>query len=151
MEPIRWQWSRFHGLDAPALYRVIALREAVFVVEQACAYLDCDGLDLQAWHLLGWQGATLIAYLRVLPPDLVYPDTQAIGRVVVAPQARNVGLGAALMREGIRRAEALDPAPIKISAQAHLEGWYGELGFETCGEGDLEDGIPHVPMLRARG
>ena len=150
MQPTRWQWSRFHGLDAPALYQVIALREAVFVVEQRCVYLDCDGLDLQAWHLLGWRGATLVAYLRVLPPDLVYPDTQAIGRVVVTPAARGSGLGAALMREGIGRAEALDPAPIKISAQAYLESWYVKLGFETWGEGYLEDGIPHVPMILRR-
>ncbi|MGK0359536.1 MAG: ElaA protein [Bradymonadia bacterium] len=151
MQPTRWHWTRFSGLDAPALYRVVALREAVFVVEQNCAYLDCDGLDLQAWHLLGWRGATLVAYLRVLPPDLVYPDKQAIGRVVVAPQARGTGLGADLMREGIRRAEALGPEPIKISAQAYLEDWYGRLGFVTSGAGYLEDGIPHLPMIRARG
>lgn len=146
MSDVRWDWRRFAQLDAPALYQVIALREAVFVVEQECAYLDADGRDLQAWHLMGWRGPSLIAYLRVLPPDLVYPDAYAIGRVVVAPNARGLGLGGQIMRAALDRIAALPPAGAKLSAQAHLADWYGRLGFEICGDGYDEDGIPHVPM-----
>lgn len=146
MSDLRWDWRRFAQLDAPALYQVLALREAVFVVEQRCAYLDADGRDLQAWHLLGWRGPSLVAYLRVLPPALVYEDAYAIGRVVVTPTARGAGLGAAIMREALRRISALPPAAVKLSAQAHLADWYGRLGFAICGAGYDEDGIPHLPM-----
>lgn len=142
---IHWRWCRFEQLSTADLYAVIALREAVFVVEQRCAYLDCDGLDPEAWHLLGERDGTLVAYLRALPSGVVYPGMIAIGRVVVAPLARGTGLGAALMQQGIERAGR--HTPIKISAQAHLEDWYRRLGFETCGAGYLEDGIPHVPMV----
>jgi ElaA protein len=33
----------FAELSTAELYDVLALRQLVFVVEQACAYLDCDG------------------------------------------------------------------------------------------------------------
>ncbi|MEO7555632.1 MAG: hypothetical protein ABIV94_03385, partial [Acidimicrobiales bacterium] len=34
-------------LDAATLYAILRLRSEVFVVEQACAYLDADGRDLE--------------------------------------------------------------------------------------------------------
>ncbi|MGH1436759.1 MAG: GNAT family N-acetyltransferase, partial [Lewinella sp.] len=33
------------------------------------------------------------------------------------------------------------------SAQAHLQGYYGSVGFSPVGEIYLEDGIPHVGMV----
>ena len=66
---IRWEWLAFAQLDCRRLHAVLAARAAVFVVEQNCVYQDIDGLDEQAWHLMGWhRDATLAAYLRVLPP-----------------------------------------------------------------------------------
>ena len=50
---IEWQWCRLTQLDVVQLYTVFAAREAVFVVEQTCAYQDLDGLDLDADHLIG--------------------------------------------------------------------------------------------------
>jgi ElaA protein len=144
---IRWRWGPFEALSTTDLYAIIALREAVFVVEQRCAYLDCDGLDRHAWHLLGELEGELVAYLRMLPPGVVYPGKTAIGRVVVAAEARGGGVGARLMREGMRRTLDAYSTPIEISAQAYLEGWYTRLGFQRCGADYLEDGIPHLPML----
>jgi ElaA protein len=46
-----WTWSRFGGLGVDNLYDALALRCRVFVLEQG-PYLDPDGLDRQAWHLL---------------------------------------------------------------------------------------------------
>ena len=37
---------------------------------------------------------------------------------------------------------------IKISAQVYLNKFYKNLGFKDIGEGYLEDGIPHIAMLR---
>ena len=36
---------------------------------------------------------------------------------------------------------------IKIGAQLYLKAFYESLGFVQCGEGYLEDNIPHIPML----
>ena len=144
-----WTWQRFGDLGVDRLYDALALRCRVFVVEQACAYLDPDGIDRQSWHLLGHdQAGALQACLRVVDPGLKYTEP-AIGRVVVAPEQRGTGLGLALMVEGIARCEDVWPGRgIRISAQAHLARFYGSLGFESVGEPYLEDDIPHLEMLR---
>ena len=144
-----WTWQRFGDLGVDRLYDALALRGRVFVVEQACAYLDPDGIDRQSWHLLGHdQAGALQACLRVVDPGLKYTEP-AIGRVVVAPEQRGTGLGLALMVEGIARCEDVWPGRgIRISAQAHLARFYGSLGFESVGEPYLEDDIPHLEMLR---
>ena len=70
---LTWQWTRFAGLSGDDVYDMLALRSTIFVVEQDCVYLDPDGLDRQAWHLLGRdvQGA-LLAYVRVCDPGVKY-------------------------------------------------------------------------------
>jgi ElaA protein len=142
-----WLWSRFDELGVHALYDALALRCRVFVLEQG-PYLDPDGLDPHAWHLLGRDDAgALVAYLRVVDPRLKF-DEPSIGRVVTAPEVRRSGTGRALMREGLRRcAEAWPGRGVRISAQSHLQRLYREFGFETVSEEYLEDGIPHVEML----
>jgi ElaA protein len=126
----------------------MALRQTVFVVEQRCAYLDADGRDPSAHHLLGWSDGRLVAASRVFPPDA--EGCVWIGRVVTSPTVRGTGLGRPLMREALRRAEeTFGRTPVRLGAQAHLERFYTSVGFVVCGPGYLEDGIPHLPMLRA--
>ena len=145
---MHWTWARFEELGVDALYDALALRCRVFILEQG-PYLDPDGLDRVAWHLLGRDEAGVLqAYLRVVDPGHKYAEP-SIGRVITAPEARGTGLGRALVAEGMRR--TLDAFPgqgIRISAQAHLERFYGGFGFGKVGEPYLEDDIPHVEMLR---
>ena len=144
-----WRWARFGELGVDNLYDALQLRCRVFVLEQG-PYLDPDGLDRQSWHLLGRdaQGA-LIAYLRLVDPGARY-DEPSIGRVITAPQSRGRGLGRALMAEGVAGCERHWPGrAIRISAQAHLERFYGALGFVRVGDDYLEDHIPHLEMLRS--
>ncbi|MCB9675324.1 MAG: GNAT family N-acetyltransferase [Alphaproteobacteria bacterium] len=147
----RWIWTDWSGLTRDALYDLVRLRQAVFVVEQACAYPDLDGRDPEAHHLLGYDADGLVAYLRVFGPGVVGPDP-VIGRVIVAPRARGTGLGHVLMDEGRRRLWALHgEGPVWIGAQARLERFYGALGYRVCGPGYDEDGIPHLPMRLVPG
>jgi len=140
----------FDALSGADVYDLLALRQRVFVVEQACAYLDADGLDRAARHLLmrDRQGA-LIAYTRVLEPGVRFA-THAIGRVVVAPERRGEALGHAVMQSTIAAIElAHGRVPITLAAQAHLQRFYARLGFVTISETPYdEDGIPHVDMRR---
>jgi ElaA protein len=133
-----------------ALYAVLAARQQVFAVEQQCAYLDADGLDHHAWHLLGWDATTeprqLAAYLRLIDPGRKHAEP-ALGRVLTLPPHRGVGLGRTLMREGIERCTALHPGhAIRIAAQQQLEHFYASLGFVALSGAYVEDGIPHVDM-----
>jgi len=140
----------FDALQLTQLYQALSLRQEVFVVEQTCYYLDADGKDLSARHLLGTNAAgELVAYARILPKGIAYPDYPAIGRVITSAKVRGTGAGRALMTEAIACCERWCGAgPIKIGAQSYLEHFYRSFGFEVVGEPYLEDGIPHVHMIR---
>ncbi len=143
---IRWQFAAFPELDTDQLYAILKLRQDVFVVEQDCIYSDLDGLDQQSLHLCAWQDQTLLGYLRCLPPGLDYPEP-AMGRIVISPAGRGCKLGRELVQRGIDQTLAAWPgAGITIGAQAHLERFYNELGFETASDVYDEDGIPHIKM-----
>lgn len=140
----------FESLDARTLYEVLRLRQEIFCVEQNCAYLDADGEDQLAWHVLGYKGGELVATARLLMPGISSDDACAIGRVAAKPEVRGSGVGKALMQNAIDQCEALFPGhPIKISAQQYLIRFYRSLGFIEQGEGYLEDGIPHIEMKLA--
>ncbi|TCJ18663.1 GNAT family N-acetyltransferase [Flaviaesturariibacter flavus] len=145
---ISWLLKPFAELTPHELYAILRLRNAVFVVEQDCVFQDADDKDQGSWHLMGWQNGLLAAYTRLVPPGLAYPEP-SIGRVVSDPSVRRGGIGRLLMTESIRRCQELFGAgPIRIGAQRYLEDFYGSLGFQTEGEPYLEDGIPHVYMVR---
>lgn len=146
--PIQWRCLPFDALHARTLYTLLRLRTEVFVMEQACVFQDMDGADPQCMHLLGEQGAGLLAYARLVPAGLKFPEA-SIGRVVSEPARRGSGLGHALMREAVRQVHTLwGPRPIRIGAQAHLQPFYRQHGFEPEGPLYDEDGIPHIEMLR---
>jgi ElaA protein len=147
--PIQWHWCRFHALGVDGLYDALALRSEVFSVEQACAYLDPDGVDRHSSHLLGRDAAgALQAYLRVVDAGVKYAEP-SIGRVITAPRSRGTGLGRLLFAEGVARCTAAWPGQgIRISAQAHLDRFYGGFGFQPVGSVYMEDNIPHLEMLR---
>ena len=149
---VNWQWSLFDELSLNELYEILKIRQAVFVLEQDCAYQDADNLDQVAWHLTGWEEGTykkkIIAYLRVVFPGEKYTEP-SIGRVLVATESRKKGLGKKLTAEAIARIAIEYPnSAIRISAQQYLEKFYSEFGFRTVSNPYKEDGIPHIEMLR---
>lgn len=143
----RWRCEPFGGLTVDDLYDVLALRAEVFVVEQRCPYLDPDGTDRDAWHLLGRDAeGRLVAYARLFRPAVKCPEA-CIGRVVTAPAVRGRGLGRELLREALAALARRCPGEsVHLSAQAHLEAFYASFGFARVGEPYLEDNIPHVGM-----
>jgi ElaA protein len=145
-----WQVERFETLSLETLYAVLAARVEVFVVEQDCPYQDLDGQDRLALHVIGsTRPATIAAYARLLPPDNRFAEP-SIGRVLTAGAFRRSGLGIELMQRSIRACSKAWPGqPLRISAQRYLERFYGDLGFRTASEPYLEDGIPHVEMVRS--
>lgn len=157
MSAIQWQCLSFDQLTPRLLYQILQARSDVFVVEQACAYQELDGKDLCALHLCGWQtlGAetvskdeppTLLAYARLLPPGVSYPQA-SIGRVMTSRAGRSLKLGRPLMQEALARMAQHFPAqPITIGAQNYLRNFYQSLGFQPISEVYDEDGIDHVDM-----
>ena len=146
---INWQHFTFSALSNELLYAILAMRQEVFVVEQTCYYLDADGKDQQSVHVIGLTGnGRIAAYARVLDRGLSYPEYASIGRVLTAPFARGQRLGRPLMQYALRvLREVYGEQPVKLSAQAHLQGFYGSLGYVGVGEVYLEDDIPHRAMV----
>lgn len=151
---LRWSWLRFGELGVERLYALLRLRCEVFVVEQACPYLDPDGKDVRAdtLHVLGEDAdRQLLAYLRVIAPGVSFAEP-SLGRVVTAPAARRRGLGGPLIEQGLAALARHWPGqPVRIGAQAYLIDFYARHGFVVDSAPYDEDGIPHVEMRRAAG
>ena len=146
---LHWTTKPFEALTLAELYALLQLRSEVFVVEQTCVFQDIDGHDQAAYHLLGHTATgELAACARLFGPGLSYEQV-SIGRVVTAPRHRRAGLGRALLTQAVAECAALFGAqPIKIGAQCYLQAFYESFGFVQQGKPYLEDGIPHMYMLR---
>ncbi|MHC0442390.1 GNAT family N-acetyltransferase [Flavobacterium sp. 3-210] len=130
------------------LYQMLRFRSEVFVVEQNCPYLDLDNKDQESFHLLYFANDELAGCTRLLPAGLSYTEI-AIGRVVIGPRFRGLGLGKKIMEASIAGCqEKFGEGPIRISAQYHLSKFYQSVGFVEQGEPYDEDGIPHIEMLK---
>ena len=144
---IEWKCHSFQDLSLEQLYAILQLRQEVFVVEQNCPYLDADGRDYSAHHLMGFIHHQLALYTRIF-----FIDNQKegiIGRVIVKEKYRKRGLGYDLMTESeIRCIKMFSPKEITLGAQAHLKSFYNRLGYSVCGDEYDEDGIPHLPMRK---
>ena len=147
-KPLHFKVTSYQELTRDELYELLQLRSEVFVVEQDCVYQDIDGKDDIALHVLGYKDENLVAYTRIFPPNTYFKNA-SIGRVVVRASERKYKYGYNLMEKSIEAIEtAYKTTTIKISAQTYLKSFYNNLGFKQVGEGYLEDGIPHIGMIR---
>lgn len=144
---ISWQCKYFTDLTNFELYKILQLRNEVFVVEQNCAYQDCDDKDLKTYHYMGWQNDNLVAYTRLLGVGISYSDAASIGRVITARSIRRRNIGKELMHNSINEIYRLFGAvPIRVSAQFYLKNFYESFGFVRESEIYFEDGIEHISM-----
>jgi len=138
----------YQDLEIDELYAIMALRAAVFVVEQNCVYQDLDYKDQKALHVMGWINGKLVAYTRLFGPG-DYFDQASIGRVIVSMDQRGHNYGHQIMSASINAiTQHYKTDRIDISAQTYLEQFYTAHGFLPSGEEYLEDGIPHIKMIK---
>jgi ElaA protein len=138
----------YQELTKGELYELLRLRTEVFVVEQDCVYQDIDNKDQKATHIIGKKDNKIVAYTRIFRSG-DYFDNPSIGRVVVDKSHRKYGYGRDIMLASIKAIEDFfGRQEIELSAQVYLKRFYNDLNFIEKGEGYLEDGIPHVRMVR---
>ncbi len=151
MIQIDWKIKLFNQLDTDELYELLKLRVDVFVVEQNCPYPEIDGKDRhpETLHLSGKsKDGKLLAYLRILPPGLSFKEV-SMGRVVVAKESRGQGISDTLLKIALDQIHQTWPSKnIRIGAQVYLKKFYESHGFEAISKSYLEDGIPHIDMIR---
>jgi ElaA protein len=145
-----WRFVPFDSLTVRELQYIYMARQAVFSVEQQCAFMDADGLDERAYLLAAWSPVQRepLAYARLLEPGVKYAEP-SIGRVITTAAARGRGLGRETMVRALAHAAETWPgAAVRIAAQSRLEGFYASLGFVVASPRYLEDGIDHTEMVR---
>ncbi|MDF2880325.1 MAG: acetyltransferase [Clostridiaceae bacterium] len=148
---MNWKMKKFNELNVKEIYEILKLRNQVFIVEQQCPYLDCDGKDMKAYHLFQENNNEIAAYLRILEKGVSYNEI-SIGRVLVNSKYRGKGLARQMMKEAIEFInDQLNESNIRIEAQAYLIDFYKSFGFKQVSQVFLEDNIPHIEMLYIKG
>jgi ElaA protein len=138
----------FKELSKLELYKILRLRAEVFIVEQDCVYQDVDNKDQKALHVILKKSEEIIGYTRLFWPGDYFKEA-SIGRVVISKKERHNNYGSELMKASILAvSEKMKEKKIKISAQTYLINFYNNLGFFETGKEYLEDGIPHIAMIK---
>ncbi|MCX2679047.1 GNAT family N-acetyltransferase [Galbibacter sp. EGI 63066] len=138
----------YSELTKEELYELLHLRSEIFVVEQDCVYQDIDYKDQKALHIIGKVTGEIVAYTRIFKPG-DYFKNPSIGRVLVKMNYRKYGYGHDIIKVSVEVIHKQYASfPIEISAQTYLKKFYETHGFTQQGEGYLEDGIPHIKMIK---
>lgn len=144
---MNFEIKHFNDLTTKQLYEILKLRSEVFIVEQDCVYQDVDYKDDKSYHLFLMDNDECVATLRIIPRGISY-DEVSIGRVVIKKSHRGRDLGTSMVDFAIKFVhDTMNENSIRISAQAHLLGFYSELGFKKVSDIYLEDDIEHLEML----
>ena len=148
MNNVTWNIKNFEDLSTKELYKILKVRQEVFIVEQTCYYLDADGYDDKALHIWAETNGEIAAYCRIFSQGIKYPET-SIGRVLTNTKYRNLKLGKTLINIALQAIEThFETSECRISAQDYLLEFYKSFGFENTGKKYLEDDIPHTEMVR---
>lgn len=121
------------------------IRQAVFVEEQGVPLADeFDEHDANAEHIL--------VYFEELPVGTgrmrVVDELAKLERICLLAPYRKYGLGKVIIQtlEQLAREKGMTKA--KLHGQTHAEGFYQKLGYKTKSTVFMEDGIPHVLMVK---
>lgn len=142
----------FVELSTEELYRIMWLRQEVFIVEQNCVFSDLDYKDQKAWHCMAKKSdGKIVAYTRLFDENDYYEGFLSIGRVVSDPAERKEGFGRKVFGYSVKKvSELFGNKPIKIGAQAYLEKFYESFGFKSINQDYIEDGIEHKLMVKEK-
>lgn len=129
--------------DQPLIHQI---RYQVFQVEQGVSpALEFDGRDELAQHLLAYLNDRPVGTARLRS---LTAQTAKIERLAVLQEARGAGIGRKIVETALACLRSAGMTEVEIHAQAHLQPFYQQLGFQPEGEIFAEAGIPHVKMRR---
>lgn len=144
---MKFKLKNFNELSVDELYRLLRLRQEVFVLEQACFYQDLDGKDRIAQQLwLEDDKGEILASCRLFKRGDFFWDAASIGRVITSKKVRKKGLGRMLLQEALLILNAQNEKKITIEAQCYAKSFYEKIGFHPISDVFLEDGIEHLLM-----
>jgi ElaA protein len=143
----RVHFTSFSDIDVFTLYKILKLRQDVFIIEQNCVYDDIDNLDQISEHLLFMDGKELAGYSRIVPAGEKYKEV-SLGRIIVQKTYRGQKTGRELIAEALQILKDRGENSVRIEAQLPLLNYYEEFGFIADGASYILDGIPHIEMIK---
>ncbi|SUY66232.1 GNAT family N-acetyltransferase [Clostridium tetani] len=69
---MNWHVKKFKELKCEEIYKILQIRNKIFIVEQKCAYQDCDDRDKKSYHVYVEDKGEIVSYLRILPRKVSY-------------------------------------------------------------------------------
>ncbi|OKQ00336.1 GNAT family N-acetyltransferase [Paenibacillus sp. P46E] len=127
------------------LQEAFRIRREVFVEEQGVALADeFDQHEQAAEHILIYQEETAVGTARLRNVD----GWAKLERICLLAPYRKSGLGSVLIATLEKMAAEQGLRQAKLHGQKQAEGFYQKLGYETGSPVFIEDGIPHVLMVK---
>lgn len=130
------------------LQKAFSIRKEVFVKEQGVPLEEefdkFDTLDGQCEHILVYYEEQPVGTGRLRVVD----GLGKLERICILEPYRKFGLGKVIVKalEDIAKVKGL--SQVKLHGQTHAEGFYEKLGYQTSSEVFMEDGIPHILMIK---
>ena len=126
-----------------------AIRKEVFVKEQGVPLADefdeFDKLNGLSEHILVYHHAKPVGTGRIRWVN----DLGKLERICILEPFRKLGLGKVIISALEEIAEEKGVSQVKLHAQTHAESFYAKLGYQTSSSMFIEDGIPHILMMKS--
>lgn len=126
-----------------------AIRMAIFVEEQGVPAED----EFDAYDALGTEARHILLYVDGAPAASsrlrIVDDVAKLERICVMLEYRKHGLGRVLIDKLEQMALDQGLTKAKLHAQVQASGFYERLGYTPASDVFLEDGIPHLLMVKA--
>lgn len=125
-----------------------AIRKEVFVKEQGVPLEDefdqFDTLNGNCEHILVHYNEQPVGTGRI---RFIY-GVGKLERICILEPYRKVGLGKMIIKALEEIAEERGASQVKLHGQTQAEGFYKKLGYRSSSNIFMEDGIPHILMLK---
>jgi predicted GNAT family N-acyltransferase len=130
------------------LTKAFHIRKEVFVEEQGVPledeFDDFDNLNGQCEHILIYHNDHPVGTARFRIVD----HFGKLERICILKPYRKLGIGKVIIKALEDLAEEKGVSQVKLHGQTQAEGFYKKMGYSTSSNVFMEDGIPHIIMVK---
>ncbi|MCT4477358.1 GNAT family N-acetyltransferase [Peribacillus sp. NPDC101481] len=124
------------------------IRKEVFVQEQGFAleseFDEYDTLNALSEHILVYYNEKPVGTGRLRVVD----GLGKLERICILEPYRKFGLGKIIIKTLEEIAKKKEISQVKLHGQTQAEGFYKKLGYQTSSDVFMEDGGPHLLMIK---
>lgn len=124
------------------------IRKEIFVKEQGVPLED----EFDEYDTLNGQYEHILVYYNEKPVGTgrfrVLDGLGKLERICILKPYRKLGIGQKIIKGLEEIAEEKGVSKVKLHGQTQAEGFYKKLGYQTSSNIFMEDGIPHLLMVK---